>query len=211
MLFAAGCGDDERLRLLGGPSTADERKPKIKVGLVTDIGGLNDRSFNSLANAGLEQAKSELGVEARVITSKSNADYVPNLSSLAQQKYDLVIGGRLPDGRGDRHRRQEVPGHQVRDRRRRRQASMKGKPTNVAGPASSRSRRPATWRATSRACTPRTTTSTRSPASVARRSRRSTTTSPATRPALRRPTPASRTSTATRRTSSIRASARSWR
>ena len=59
---------------------------------MTDIGGLNDRSFNQLANKGLEQAKSELGVDGRVLTSKSNADYVPNLSTLAQQKYDLVIG-----------------------------------------------------------------------------------------------------------------------
>jgi basic membrane protein A len=59
---------------------------------MTDIGGLNDRSFNQLANEGLERAKSELGVDGRVLTSKSNADYVPNLSTLAQQQYDLVIG-----------------------------------------------------------------------------------------------------------------------
>ena len=59
---------------------------------MTDIGGLNDRSFNQLANEGLERAKSELGVEGQVVTSKSNADYVPNLSRLAQQQYDLVIG-----------------------------------------------------------------------------------------------------------------------
>ena len=90
MLFAAGCGDDEGSGSSASTS-AEESKPKIKVGLVTDIGGLNDRSFNSLANAGIEQAKDELGIDARVITSKSNADYVPNLSSLAQQKYDLVI------------------------------------------------------------------------------------------------------------------------
>ena len=62
------------------------------MGLVTDIGGLNDRSFNQLANEGLERAKSELGVEGRVLISKANSDYVPNLSTLAQQKYDLVIG-----------------------------------------------------------------------------------------------------------------------
>ena len=55
----------------------EEEKPAIKVGLVTDIGGLNDRSFNQLANEGLERAKSELGVEGRVLTSESNADYVP--------------------------------------------------------------------------------------------------------------------------------------
>ncbi|HEV7494977.1 BMP family ABC transporter substrate-binding protein [Baekduia sp.] len=59
---------------------------------MTDIGGLNDRSFNQLANAGLTKAEKELGVEGRVLPSKANSDYVPNLSSLAQQKYDLVIG-----------------------------------------------------------------------------------------------------------------------
>jgi len=60
--------------------------------MVTDIGGLNDRGFNALAYKGLQQAKSDLGADIRVLTSKSNADYVPNLSTLAQQKYDLVVG-----------------------------------------------------------------------------------------------------------------------
>jgi basic membrane protein A len=71
-------------------STAAPAK-KIKVGLVTDIGGLNDRSFNALANQGLKNAQSQLGIEGRVLISKSNADYTPNLTTLAQQKYDLVI------------------------------------------------------------------------------------------------------------------------
>jgi basic membrane protein A len=93
-VVAVGCGDDEPTAGSGADNSstsAPEKKP-IKVGLVTDIGGLNDRSFNQLANDGLERAKSELGVEGKVLTSKSNADYVPNLSSLAQQQYDLVIG-----------------------------------------------------------------------------------------------------------------------
>ena len=63
----------------------------IRVGLVTDIGGLDDRSFNFLANQGLERAQDQLGVEGRVVISRANADYVPNLSRLAQQDYDLVI------------------------------------------------------------------------------------------------------------------------
>jgi basic membrane protein A and related proteins len=71
-------------------STASQGKP-IKVGLVTDIGGLNDRSFNHLAYVGLQRAEKELGIKGRVLTSKSNADYVPNLTTLAQQNYDLVI------------------------------------------------------------------------------------------------------------------------
>src|ERR687897_3495087 len=92
-LVAAGCGEDEEEPAGGGSgSSQEEEKPAIKVGLVTDIGGLNDRSFNQLANEGLERAKSELGVEGRALTSSKNSDYVPNLSSLAQQKYDLVIG-----------------------------------------------------------------------------------------------------------------------
>ena len=82
------CGDD------GDDSAGTGTTPakKLKVGLVTDIGGLNDRSFNQLANEGLERAKAELNTEGRVLTSKANSDYVPNLSSLAQQKYDLIIG-----------------------------------------------------------------------------------------------------------------------
>ncbi|MBI5103703.1 MAG: BMP family ABC transporter substrate-binding protein [Solirubrobacterales bacterium] len=90
----AACGDDDDSSSSSGSATTQEQPAgkKIKVGLVTDIGGLNDRSFNALANKGLQQGKSELGVDVRVITSKSNADYVPNLSTLAQQKYDLVIG-----------------------------------------------------------------------------------------------------------------------
>jgi basic membrane protein A and related proteins len=91
-LVANGCGDDESSSGGGSSSQSTPEAKKIKVGLVTDIGGLNDRSFNQLANEGLERAKSDLGVEGRVLTSKSNADYVPNLSTLAQQKYDVVIG-----------------------------------------------------------------------------------------------------------------------
>ncbi len=90
-VVAAGCGEDEE-EPTGGGTEQTEEKPAIKVGLVTDIGGLNDRSFNQLANEGFERSKSELGVEGQVLTSKSNADYVPNLSRLAQQQYDLVIG-----------------------------------------------------------------------------------------------------------------------
>ena len=64
---------------------------KIRVGLVTDIGGLHDRGFNQLSYAGLKRGEAKLGVDGRVILSKQSADYVPNLSALARQGYDLVI------------------------------------------------------------------------------------------------------------------------
>jgi basic membrane protein A len=90
-LGAAACGSDDDNDSAdngGGGGTAAK---SIKAGVVTDIGGLNDRSFNFLANKGLEDAKSKLGIESRVLISKSNTDYVPNLTTLAQQKYDLSI------------------------------------------------------------------------------------------------------------------------
>jgi basic membrane protein A len=86
----AACGDDEESSS-SEPAATSEPEKTIKVGMVTDIGGLNDRSFNESAYNGLKRAESELGVEIRAVTSKSNADYVPNLTSLARQKYDLVI------------------------------------------------------------------------------------------------------------------------
>jgi basic membrane protein A and related proteins len=90
-LGAVACGGDDDDNG-GGGGTDTTAKESIKAGLVTDIGGLNDRSFNFLANKGLEDAEGDLGVEGRVLISKSNGDYVPNLSTLAQQQYDLTVG-----------------------------------------------------------------------------------------------------------------------
>jgi basic membrane protein A and related proteins len=88
-LGIAACGDDDDDG--GGDGAAQEGAKSIKAGVVTDIGGLNDRSFNFLANKGLEDAESKLGTEGRVLISKSNGDYVPNLTTLAQQQFELVV------------------------------------------------------------------------------------------------------------------------
>jgi basic membrane protein A len=66
--------------------------PTFKVGLSTDIGGLNDRGFNHLAYVGLQKAATDLNVKTRVVQASSAADYVPNLASLAKQGYDLIVG-----------------------------------------------------------------------------------------------------------------------
>jgi basic membrane protein A and related proteins len=128
----AGCGDDDDDTSGGGSASQQEEKPAIKVGLVTDIGGLDDRSFNQLANEGLERAKSELGVEGRVLTSDQNSDYVPNLSSLAQQGYDLVIGVGflMGDAMNTVATRFPDTNFAIIDFS---QAALKDKPTNVRG------------------------------------------------------------------------------
>jgi basic membrane protein A and related proteins len=80
------------LAACGGSSTTSTAAKKIKVGLVTDTGGLNDKSFNHLADVGLENAKTKLGIQGDVVESHSADDYVPNLTNFASKNYDLVIG-----------------------------------------------------------------------------------------------------------------------
>ena len=89
VLLVAGCGGG------GGKSsssTSSESGSKLKIGLVTDIGGLNDRGFNHLSYVGLQRAQSELGIQQRVFQAHSTQEYVPNLSTFARQGYDLTIG-----------------------------------------------------------------------------------------------------------------------
>lgn len=84
MLAACGGG--------GGGGNGTPTAKKIKVGLVTDIGGLNDKGFNHLAYLGLQKAITDLSIQGDVTESHSGNDYVPNLTNYASKGYDLVIG-----------------------------------------------------------------------------------------------------------------------
>jgi basic membrane protein A len=90
VLLAAGCGGSGAKKSSGGGGS--KGSGSVKVGLVTDIGQLNDRGFNHLAYVGLQQAEKQLGVNGRVFESNSSSDYVPNLSTFARQGYNLTIG-----------------------------------------------------------------------------------------------------------------------
>jgi basic membrane protein A len=63
----------------------------MKVGEVTDAGGIDDKSFNALAWEGLKRAHSELGVETKYLESREIGDYKTNLSTLADQGSSLVF------------------------------------------------------------------------------------------------------------------------
>jgi basic membrane protein A and related proteins len=130
-LGIAACGDDDD----GGSTTGgggDSQAKSIKAGVVTDIGGLNDRSFNFLANKGLEDAESKLGIQGRVLISKSNGDYVPNLTTLAQQKYDLSVSVGFLMGEATATVAGKFPSNNfaIIDFS---ASALKGKPTNVEG------------------------------------------------------------------------------
>ena len=79
-LALVGCGKTSTPT----PTANDSAKKEFKVGLVTDVGGLNDHSFNFLANIGLEKAAKDLGIKKAVVESKQMTDYETNLSRFAQ-------------------------------------------------------------------------------------------------------------------------------
>jgi basic membrane protein A len=74
-----------------GSSASAAHKAAFSACLVTDIGGLNDKSFNHLAFVGLQAAQKK-GVKGRVITSKSPADYIPNLQACVKGGAGITIG-----------------------------------------------------------------------------------------------------------------------
>lgn len=67
---------------------------------VTDTGGVDDKSFNQTAWKGVEDAVKTLGIQGKVLESKAETDYQPNINSFIQQKCDLIItvGFLLGDG-----------------------------------------------------------------------------------------------------------------
>jgi len=96
VLAACGSSSNSNTTSTSGGSTSSSSSSSssgggYKVGLVTDIGGLNDHGFNHLSYEGLLQAESQLGVKGTVLQSNSNADYLPNLTRLAASGNKLVI------------------------------------------------------------------------------------------------------------------------
>ena len=64
---------------------------EFSVGLVTDVGGVNDGSFNQSAWEGLQRAGKDLGIEVNYLESKGDADYTPNIEAFMDEDYDLII------------------------------------------------------------------------------------------------------------------------
>ena len=64
----------------------------IKIGMVTDVGGINDQSFNQFAWAGLQAlAEEDPTFEVAYLESKTDADYQTNINTFIDEEYDLII------------------------------------------------------------------------------------------------------------------------
>ncbi|MDZ4181055.1 MAG: BMP family ABC transporter substrate-binding protein, partial [Coriobacteriia bacterium] len=87
--MAVGCGgaDDGT----DDADTGEEPTVDFLAAMVTDVGGLGDKSFNDGSYAGLERAESELGIQIRALESNEIADYEPNIDQLAAANYDVIF------------------------------------------------------------------------------------------------------------------------
>jgi basic membrane protein A len=79
------------IALTASAALANSDATRVRVAIVTDIGGLNDRGFNQLSNVGLERAKRQLNVDGRAFITNSANDRTSNLRTAAQSGYGLVI------------------------------------------------------------------------------------------------------------------------
>ena len=97
MIFAlAACG--------GSSSSAAPAAAKTKIGMVTDVGGVNDNSFNQGAWEGLQAlAAEDSAFEVNYLESKTDADYQTNINTFIDEGYDLIItvGYMLADATRD--------------------------------------------------------------------------------------------------------------
>jgi basic membrane protein A len=78
--------------IVSSAGSAKTEQSDFKMAIVTDIGKLNDRSFNQLANEGRKAVGKELGIQTRVYETTSEAQRVPNFLAAARAGYNLIFG-----------------------------------------------------------------------------------------------------------------------
>jgi basic membrane protein A and related proteins len=93
LVLFGGLGLVNAALLLAGPRpSAPAGRPRARVGLVFDVGGRGDKSFNDLAFAGLDRARRDFGVELQIIEPGDGSDRESGMRLLAAQGFDLVVG-----------------------------------------------------------------------------------------------------------------------
>ncbi len=73
------------------PTVAPTTAPKFKVGQVTDLGGIDDKSFNATAWKGIQNAIAQLGVDGKYLESKQQSDYAKNIQQFLDEKDNLIV------------------------------------------------------------------------------------------------------------------------
>lgn len=89
-LVLVGCTKSETSATSGAAATSSGTE-KIKIGLVLDKGGRDDKSFNSAAFAGATLAVKDFGVQLKDVEAADDAAFEPALRTFAERGYPLVI------------------------------------------------------------------------------------------------------------------------
>ncbi len=77
-LVAAACGEEEA-------------EAEFLACQVTDVGGIDDKSFNETAWKGFQDAKAEFGIDSKFLESQQETDYAPNINSLLEEGCDIIV------------------------------------------------------------------------------------------------------------------------
>jgi basic membrane protein A and related proteins len=99
-LSAAACGNAPDENNNGGGGASQAAAKDYTACMVTDIGGIDDKSFNASAWAGIQDAaKEQTNIKPKYVASTAEADYEPNLTQFVNQKCDfiLAVGGLMGD------------------------------------------------------------------------------------------------------------------
>jgi basic membrane protein A len=74
-----------------GPVSKNAESSKIRIGLVLDKGGKDDKSFNAAAFKGASEAAKEMNIELKTVESPDDSSYEPAIRTLAERGYNLVV------------------------------------------------------------------------------------------------------------------------
>lgn len=91
LLLLAGCAAPPPAETEGPGASGDAEQSLECAQMVTNSGGLNDRSFNETSWAGMERAEAELGVEANVLVSTTESDLAPNVQAAVETGCGFVL------------------------------------------------------------------------------------------------------------------------
>lgn len=97
---AAATAEETTEEAAPAETAEEEASAMMKACQVTDVGGVDDKGFNQKAFAGVQRAADELGVEAAVLESQAETDYMPNIQSFIDQGCNIIVtvGFLLGDG-----------------------------------------------------------------------------------------------------------------
>ncbi|WP_306233871.1 BMP family lipoprotein [Agrococcus beijingensis] len=103
LLLLAGCAAPPPAATDESGGTAAPEQSLECAQMVTNSGGLNDRSFNETSWAGMERAEAELGVEANVLVSTTESDLAPNVQAAVETGcgFVLTVGFELAAATGE--------------------------------------------------------------------------------------------------------------